>query len=140
MEKHPESKGEISDTLARFSTFNSAQIPSPTIPTYSSLLQADSLTFTDNKYIDPDYIIHTLTIEASRIGIDGDFGEIGQVLGKDEDNNPAWTDLLKKLPRVPPLSPHQTIFPGIALQIPQVPFHPAWLPLLRLSFRFFEQA
>jgi len=54
------------------------------------LLQADSLTFTDNKYIDPEYITHTLTLEASRIGIDGDFGEVGQVLGKDEDNNPAW--------------------------------------------------
>ena len=85
-----ESKGEISDTLARFSTFNSAQIPSPSIPTYSSLLQADSLTFTDNKFEDPDYITHTITLEAYRIGIDGDFGEIGQVLGKDEDNNPAW--------------------------------------------------
>jgi hypothetical protein len=85
-----ESKSEISDTLARFSTFNSAQIPSPSIPTYSSLLQADSLTFTDNKFEDPDYITHTITLEAYRIGIDGDFGEIGQVLGKDEDNNPAW--------------------------------------------------
>jgi hypothetical protein len=85
-----ESKGEISDTLARFSTFNSAQIPSPSIPTYSSLLQADSLVLTDNKYVDPDYITHTLTLEAYRIGIDDDFGEVGQVLGKDGDNNPAW--------------------------------------------------
>jgi hypothetical protein len=85
-----ESKCEISDTLARFSTFNSAQIPSPSIPTYSSLLQADSLVLTDNKYIDSAYITHTLTLEASRIGIDDNFGEVGQVLGKDENNNPAW--------------------------------------------------